>query len=177
MFARRRLYHRRHHQRERRIVPRMRNYDVVILGSGISALTSALLLGKKGKKVVVLEQYVKPGGYMHSFRRFDETFDTGAHYVGAMDEHEPFRVLLEYLGVYDEKLFAPLDANAFDVFHFPQGQVNFPHGYANVISELSVIFPNERAAIEKYFALIQSVSKCCLLYTSPSPRDRQKYRM
>jgi len=142
----------------------MRNYDVVILGSGISALTSALLLAKKGKKVVVLEQYVKPGGYMHSFRRFDETFDTGAHYIGAMAEREPFRVLLEYLGVYEDRLFAPLAQDAFDVFHFPAGKVNFPQGYANVISELKAIFPTEKAAIEKYFGLIQSVSKCFPTY-------------
>lgn len=142
----------------------MRNYDVIILGSGISALTSALLLAKKGKKVVVLEQYVKPGGYMHSFRRFDETFDTGAHYIGAMGEGQPFRVLLEYLGVYEDRLFAPLDAHAFDVLHFPQGRVNFPKGYKETISELSAIFPSERAAIEKYFALIKRISNCFPTY-------------
>ena len=70
----------------------MKAYDVLLLGSGISALTAALILAKKGKKVAVLEQYVKPGGYMHAFRRFDETFDTGAHYVGAMGKGQPFRV-------------------------------------------------------------------------------------
>lgn len=142
----------------------MKTYDVVILGSGISALTSALLLAKKGKKVCVLEQYVKPGGYMHSFKRFNEVFDTGAHYIGAMDPGQPFRVLLEYLGVYEDRLFERLDANAFDVFHFPAGRVNFPQGYANVISELCAIFPGERAAIEKYFQMIQSISNCFPTY-------------
>ena len=136
----------------------MSQHDVIILGSGISALTSALLLAKKGKNVVVLEQYVKPGGYMHSFKRFDEIFDTGAHYVGSMSEREPFRVLLEHLGVYDEKIFAPLDSQAFDVFHFPRGRVNFPQGYAGVISELQAIFPQEKPAIEKYFSLVRKIS-------------------
>jgi len=136
----------------------MRNYDVVILGSGISALTSALLLSKKGKKVVVLEQYTKPGGYMHSFKRFDEVFDSGAHYIGAMGEKQPFRVLLDYLGVYDDTLFAPLDKKAFDVLHFPSGKINLAQSYEDVISELSAIFPNERAAIVRYFNLCSSIS-------------------
>ncbi len=142
----------------------MKNYDVAILGSGISALTAALILAKRGKKVVVLEQYVKPGGYMHSFRRFDETFDTGAHYIGAMGPGQPFRTLLEYLGIFDESLFAPLDASGFDVFHFPEGKVQFPQGYPQVVNELAATFPNERGAIEKYFALIKNISNCFPTY-------------
>lgn len=142
----------------------MKKYDAIIIGSGISALTSALLLAKRGKSVVLLEQYVKPGGYMHSFRRFNETYDTGAHYVGAMGPGQPFRVLLEYLGVYSESLFSPLDSNAFDVLHFPEGAVNFPQGYAQIISELSTLFPNERSAINQYFKMVRETSSCFPTY-------------
>ena len=131
--------------------------DVILIGSGISALTSALLLAMKGKKVTVLEQYVKPGGYMHSFRRFDETFDTGAHYVGSLGERQPFRILLDSMGIYDEQLFAPLNPEGFDVFHFPNGKVQFPQGNANLIEELGASFPAHRPAIAKYFALVQNV--------------------
>ncbi len=138
--------------------------EVVIIGSGISALTAALLLSKKGKQVTVLEQYTKPGGYMHSFKRFDQTFDTGAHYIGAMGEGQPFRVLLEYLGIYDPKLFTPLDPKGFDLLHFPEGTITFAQGYANVISELKAIFPNEHSAIERYFALIKNISDCFPTY-------------
>jgi all-trans-retinol 13,14-reductase len=101
---------------------------------------------------------------MHSFKRFDEIFDTGAHYVGALDPQEPFRVLLEYLGVFDEKLFSRLDAQAFDVFHFPKGRVNFAQGYENVVSELKAIFPGEHAAIEKYFEWVRTISNCFPTY-------------
>jgi all-trans-retinol 13,14-reductase len=136
----------------------MKSYDVLILGSGISALTSALLLAKRGKRVGVVEQYVKPGGYMHGFKRFDETFDTGAHYVGAMGEGQPFRVLLEYLGVYRDDLFVPLEPAGYDVLHFPRGPLNMARGYAQVISELNSAFPAHRPAIEKYFTLIREIS-------------------
>ena len=100
--------------------------DVIIIGSGISALTCAALLTKQGRKVLVLEQYKKPGGYLHGFERFGHHFDTGAHYVGAMQEGQPFQALLEYLGVYSPELFVPLDSTGFDVFHFPERTVVFP---------------------------------------------------
>ena len=38
-------------------------YDVIIIGSGISGLCSAALLGMEGKKVLVLEKHFKIGGY------------------------------------------------------------------------------------------------------------------
>lgn len=133
-------------------------FDAIIIGSGISALTSAVLLGQKGKKVLLLEQYMKPGGYMHSFSRFGETFDTGAHYIGAMGPGQPFRVLLEHMGVYDDDLFAPLNPSAFDMLVFPNGRLAVPQGYENVISELSAVFPNEKSAIRKYFEMVERVS-------------------
>ena len=76
----------------------MKTYDVVLVGSGISSLTAATILAKRGMSVCVLEQYKKPGGYLHSFKRFNHLFDTGAHYVGAMEPGEPFHTILSYLG-------------------------------------------------------------------------------
>ena len=81
----------------------MKKFDALIIGSGISSLTCALLLAKAEKSVCVLEQHTKPGGFMHCFNRFGHQFDTGAHYVGGMNKGQPFRVLLEYLGLYDEE--------------------------------------------------------------------------
>lgn len=137
----------------------MTKTDVVIIGSGISALTSAALLSQKGKSVVVLEQAAKPGGYMHSFRRFGELFDTGAHYMGALGPGQPFRVLLEYLNVYDEKQFIEMDPDGFDVFEFPSWKTSMPKGYENVIKELANHFPAEEAAIRSYFDAVRKVIK------------------
>ncbi|MES2856278.1 MAG: NAD(P)/FAD-dependent oxidoreductase, partial [Bdellovibrionota bacterium] len=135
--------------------------DVLIIGSGISALTCAALLTKKGKTVTVLEQYSKPGGYMHSFKRFGETFDSGAHYMGALGPGQPFHTLLKYLGVMKDEdfktTFAALDPTGFDVLKFPDGDVQIPQGYENVISELSSIFPNEKSAIRSYFEEMKRV--------------------
>lgn len=133
----------------------MSSWDVVIVGSGISSLTCAVLLAKSGKSVCVLERHTKAGGYLHNFNRYGETFDTGGHYVGALDPGEPFRVLLEYLGVFDESDFSPLARDGFDVLTFPSFQVAIPQGYSEVVQTLASQFPHERAAIEKYFASVR----------------------
>jgi len=136
----------------------MKKWDVVLIGSGISSLTAAALLAKRGKSVCVLEQYVKPGGYLHCFNRFGLQFDTGSHYIGAMDSGQAFRVILEYLGIYRDDLFIPLDPEGFDVFEFPSFKVAFAKGYETTIDNLVAQFPKERAAIESYFALIRKTA-------------------
>ena len=35
----------------------MKKYDAVIIGSGVSGLTTALILGQHGKKIAILEQF------------------------------------------------------------------------------------------------------------------------
>lgn len=137
----------------------MKKYDVVIIGSGISSLTCAALLSQKGKSVCVLEQYLKPGGYMHCFKRFGQRFDTGAHYIGAMGKGQPFRQLLEYMNVYDEDLFTPLDPDGFDVFKMPDMEFSIPVGYEKLISRLSEVFPEEAKAIREYFDLLKDVAQ------------------
>lgn len=133
----------------------MNRADVILVGSGISALTSALLLAKRGKSVIVLEQYSKPGGYLHCFNRFGKRYDTGAHYIGAMDPGHPFHTLLNYLGVYDEDSFVPLDPEGFDEFHFPEFSFTIPKGYEQVLAALTDLFPEEHLAIAKFLEKIR----------------------
>ena len=44
----------------------MKKYDVLILGSGMGGLASAVLLAKQGKKVAILEKNPMPGGRLTS---------------------------------------------------------------------------------------------------------------
>jgi len=46
-------------------------YDAIIIGSGIGGLTTASILAKFGKKVLVLERHYVPGGFSHTFKRKD----------------------------------------------------------------------------------------------------------
>lgn len=130
-------------------------WDVILIGSGISSLTCALLLAKAGRKVLILERYEKPGGYLHCFERYGHRFDTGAHYVGAMAEGEPFHALLSYLGVYRDDLFVPLADDGFDVMQFRDFQVKMTRGYGRLVADLSEAFPDDAAAVRAFFDLMR----------------------
>lgn len=57
------------------------HYDVVIIGGGVSGLTSAALFSKVGISCCVLEMDNRPGGYLAGFRRHDFRFDSAIHWL------------------------------------------------------------------------------------------------
>ena len=58
-----------------------KKFDVVIIGAGISGLTSAAILSRFGLSVCVLEMDARPGGYIAGFRRKDYRFDSAIHWL------------------------------------------------------------------------------------------------
>ncbi|PHS04313.1 MAG: all-trans-retinol 13,14-reductase, partial [Kordia sp.] len=61
-------------------------YDIVIIGSGLGGLVSALIFAKEGYKVCVLEKNNQFGGNLQTFVRDKSIFDTGVHYIGGLAE-------------------------------------------------------------------------------------------
>ena len=73
------------------------HFDVIIIGSGMGALTTASILARlKNKKVLVLEKHFKLGGFTHTFKREGKyLWDVGIHYVGDMAKEEMLRKLFD----------------------------------------------------------------------------------
>ncbi len=61
-------------------------FDVVIIGAGVSGLTSAALLSKAGIKVCVLELNSKPGGYLAKYEKNGFVFDASIHWLNNCGE-------------------------------------------------------------------------------------------
>ena len=74
------------------------SYDVIVIGSGVGALTTAALLAKDaGKRVLVLEKHYTAGGFTHSFKRPGFEWDVGVHYVGEITNRGGLGQILDYV--------------------------------------------------------------------------------
>lgn len=146
----------------------------LIIGSGISSLTMAILLLKEGHKVTILEQHYLPGGYLHCFKRFGFKYETGAHYIGAVGEDLPFYRLLNYLGVYHAEDFVELNSPDVDTYFFEGFKFSYGVGYQENIRRLVDLFPNEKDKVENYFSLIQEAATSFPTYYFKTSYDQKR---
>ena len=73
--------------------------DVIVIGSGMGALSAAAMLCTKGLKPLIIEQNWQPGGCTSSYWRKGYVFESGATTLVGLDEHMPLRFLLDQTGI------------------------------------------------------------------------------
>ncbi|MDM1518730.1 phytoene desaturase family protein [Myroides odoratimimus] len=136
-----------------------KKYDVVVIGSGIGGLASAVILAKEGKKVCVLEKNTQYGGNLQTFARDKSVFDTGVHYIGGLDVGENLYKYFSYLEIMDKLKLYRLDENGYDFISFEDEMIDYPHaqGYENFVQQLLVFFPEEEVALRKYCDTINDI--------------------
>ncbi len=128
------------------------HYDVVIIGSGLGGLVSAIILAKEGYSVCVLEKNNQFGGNLQTFVRDKTIFDTGIHYIGGLSEGQNLYKYFKYIGIMDDLNLKKMDEDGFDIISFANENQEFPHaqGYANFAHQLEKYFPEEKETIQKY---------------------------
>ncbi|MCS4303706.1 NAD(P)/FAD-dependent oxidoreductase [Chryseobacterium sp. BIGb0232] len=136
-----------------------KEYDILVIGSGLGGLVSALVLAKEGLKVCVLEKNNQYGGNLQTFSRDKLIFDTGVHYLGGLSEGQNLNRFFSYLEIMDELELQKMDEDGYDRISFGDGTVEYPHaqGYQNFVEQLSAYFPDEKENIENYCEEIQYV--------------------
>jgi all-trans-retinol 13,14-reductase len=142
-------------------------FDVIIVGSGISSLSTAAFLVREGKKVLVIEKHNIIGGYAHTFQRRagDQKFewDIGLHYVGMGNEDNAgARRVMDYLT--DREIQWTDMGQVYDVAIIAGDRYEFVAGRDNQISNLIRYFPDEEKAIRAYYDLVEKCGTWSVMY-------------
>ena len=132
-------------------------WDAIVIGSGMGGMTTAALLAKWGKRVLVLEQHYTAGGFTHAFRRKNYTWDVGVHAVGEVTDHSMPGRLLSRLT--DGRLKWASLGPVYDEFQFPDGfRIDFPDTPQQFRANMVAAFPDEVNAIDAYLEAVREVA-------------------
>lgn len=134
--------------------------DAIIIGSGIGGMTTAAVMAKAGKRVLVLEQHDQAGGCCHTFIDKGYEFDVGIHYIGKFGHRNLNKTLMEQISE-GQVEWSRMD-EAYDVVSIGYDDENRQYpvlaGFPEWSKTLKKAFPEEHEAIDRFFDLIKEYS-------------------
>jgi all-trans-retinol 13,14-reductase len=137
----------------------MKEFDVVIVGSGLGGLLCGAILSKEGRSVCVVEKNKAIGGNLQSFEREGVVFNTGLHYFGSGNKGQFIYKLFHYLGIYDNLKLRQLDTDRFDVINFRNREYQLAQRFDNFSERLIGYFPKEANAIGSFISKIKQAGQ------------------
>lgn len=147
----------------------MREYDVIVIGAGISGLTAAALLAKKNRKVALIDAQEKPGGSCGIFKRNGVIFEQGAAMLYGFGESgfNPHRYVFNVL----EEPITMIHHKELYAIQYGDQQIVFPESVEEFVEELSHVFPEEKSGIQAFYRdmehLYNHVIKTTPVFQSP----------
>jgi prolycopene isomerase len=151
------------------------NYDVLVIGGGLSGLTAASLLAKRGLRVAVVEKSYNPGGSCGIFKRGHITFDNGAAMLYGFGP-QGFNAHRFVFNCLEE----PIDVIKHDLLYcvnFKGRRIRFWPDVDRFAVELAEVFPAERANIRKFYNDMLKMYRHVMVetptYTTADETDRK----
>lgn len=148
-------------------------YDVVVIGAGLSGMTAAALLAKRGLKTAVIDNNYKPGGSCGIFKRNSLIFDQGASMLFGFGP-EGFNAHRFVFNCLEE----PIDMIKHDLLyciHFKDRRIMFWNDLDRFIQELATAFPSEKNGIERFYKDLEMMYRHVMVenpnYTTPDELD------
>ena len=132
-----------------------KQYDIIVIGSGLGGLTAGAELASKGKRVLILEQHFQVGGSATSFKRKGFTYEAGLHMTAAVDKGSNDYEFFKKCGLGDKVKFVPVP----EFYHFVGHDYSytFSNDVEDNIKRLGEMFPEDAKGVKKYFKTIFSI--------------------
>lgn len=142
-----------------------KQFDAIVIGSGLGGLTAGAQLAKKGRKVLVLEQHYIPGGCATTFKRKDFLMEVGLHEMDGLDPKDPKTGVFKGLGIFENIDLIPLP-EFYRVIGGKESGLDFtlPDDIEKAKETLIKKFPKEMRGIKKYFWFITGMRDNILKY-------------
>lgn len=148
-------------------------YDVIVIGGGLSGLTAASLLAKRGVKVAVIDKNYNPGGSCGIFKRGSVTFDQGSAMLYGFGE-SGFNAHRFVFNCLEE----PIEMIQHDLLYcvnFQNQRVFFWSDVEKFADELAKFFPSEKKNIHRFYRDMTKMYQHILVetptYTTPDETE------
>lgn len=133
-----------------------KEFDVIIIGAGVSGLTAAALLSKAGLSVCVLERHRLIGGYLQGFERKGFIFDTAIHWLNQYGENGSVTNVFKYIG---EDFPMPIGMKRIHRHIVKDYEFVLTNNPDELKQKLTEDFPDEKEGIDKFFKAAKVVAE------------------
>jgi all-trans-retinol 13,14-reductase len=150
----------------------LKNYDAVVIGSGLGGLTAGALLAKAGWSVCLLERNFSLGGAASVYRVGGLTVESSLHQTSdARNPRDVKHHILNELGILDEIEWLPT-GSLYKVKGGPLGEpFELPCGFDAAHEALATLFPDRAHVIRRFLNDIERIHDS--LWTLKQAREEQ----
>lgn len=141
------------------------DFDVIVIGAGLGGLTAAACATKEGKRVLVLEKNIMPGGSATSFSRGRFEFDASLHSLCGFSESQGIgdvRVIFDELGITQKIDWCSPEKSFRIITKSKNGEkidATLPFGIEKFINTLEEYAPGSKDAVTKLFDIAECTVK------------------
>ncbi|OGV72399.1 MAG: hypothetical protein A3K19_32725 [Lentisphaerae bacterium RIFOXYB12_FULL_65_16] len=146
------------------------DYDVVIIGAGMSGLAAGIRLAHFGRRVLILERHRLVGGLNSYYRRGGREFDVGLHAMTNFPDPQarsaPLNKLLRQLRLRLDDL--DLCEQTCSTVRFPGAELRFTNRFPDLEASVAAAFPDQIDGFRKLVACIRAHDSLSLT-AQPAP--------
>jgi len=134
-----------------------REFDAIVIGSGLGGLTAGAICAQAGLRVLVLERNKGFGGAATVYRHNGLAIEVSLHEIDGFDDEDPKLPLIRSLGLDRALQFVDV-GDLYEVRGSVLGDpFVLPHGPAAALAAATARFPQHKAGLEDYFKRLMAL--------------------